>query len=194
MTDEKDAEEQKNANQENGGKTAARTSLLGFAKWLIPAVVVAVCSGGGFVLGRFVASARTSARTEPTEQDQAAHAPALNGNGAESDSEDVWYYDLEPVVACLDEPAVTRYVRATLILAVDSQMDRRKGGAFIEEQKPLLTNWLTIYLASLSLDDVRGERNLKRIQSQILDTFNEKVFPDAKPQIKRILFKEFAIQ
>ena len=59
---------------------------------------------------------------------------------------------------------------------------------------PILTNWLTIYLASLSLEDIRGDRNLKRIQIQILDAFNEQLFPNQKPKIKRVLFKEFAIQ
>ena len=59
---------------------------------------------------------------------------------------------------------------------------------------PILTNWLTIYLASLGLEDIRGDRNLKRIQAQILDAFNDQLFPDEKPKIKRILFREFAIQ
>ena len=57
-----------------------------------------------------------------------------------------------------------------------------------------MTNWLTIYLASLGIDETRGDKNLKRIQSQITDTFNEKLFPDAKPQIEGILFREFAVQ
>ena len=77
---------------------------------------------------------------------------------------------------------------------MNPEIDVKKGTAFIEEKKPILTNWLTIYLAGLSLEDIRGDRNLKRIQSQIVDAFNEKLFPDAKPQIKTILFKEFAIQ
>ena len=57
-----------------------------------------------------------------------------------------------------------------------------------------MTNWLTIYLASLSLGDIRGDKNLRRIQSQITDAFNEILFPDAKPQIENVLFKEFPIQ
>jgi flagellar basal body-associated protein FliL len=74
-------------------------------------------------------------------------------------------------------------------------MDKQKYTAFLdEEKKPTLTNWLTIYLAGLTLEDIRGDKNLRRIQSQILDAFNEQLFPDAKPQIKHILFKEFAIQ
>jgi flagellar basal body-associated protein FliL len=106
----------------------------------------------------------------------------------------VWYYDLEPVVANLDEPNVTRYVRAVLTLEMSADVDEKKGRTFLDEKKPVLTNWLSIYLASLSIEDIRGERNLKSIQSQILDVFNEKVFPNSKPQIKQVLFREFAIQ
>jgi flagellar basal body-associated protein FliL len=73
-------------------------------------------------------------------------------------------------------------------------VDEKDGNVFLDEKKPIITNWLTVYLASLSLGDIRGESNLKRIQSQILDAFNEKLFPDSKPKIKNILFKEFAVQ
>ena len=73
-------------------------------------------------------------------------------------------------------------------------VDVKEGTAFIDEKKPILTNWLTVYLASLHLEDIRGDSNLKRIQSQVMDAFNEKLFPDSKPKIKNVLFKEFAVQ
>jgi flagellar basal body-associated protein FliL len=73
-------------------------------------------------------------------------------------------------------------------------LQQKKGGAFLTEKNPILKNWLTIYLASQTVEDMRGDRNLKRIQSEILEALNEKLFPNAKPQIKRVLFKEFAIQ
>jgi hypothetical protein len=73
-------------------------------------------------------------------------------------------------------------------------MDQKKGEAFFKEKEPLLTNWLTIYLASLGIEDIRGDKNLRRIQSEMMDTFNQKLFPDARPQIEGILFREFAVQ
>ncbi|MBA7613236.1 hypothetical protein ES703_20481 [subsurface metagenome] len=77
---------------------------------------------------------------------------------------------------------------------MSSEVNKEKGLVFLDEKKPLLTSWLTVYLASLRLEDIRGDKNLKRIQSQILEAFNEELFPDSKPHIKHILFKEFAIQ
>jgi flagellar basal body-associated protein FliL len=57
-----------------------------------------------------------------------------------------------------------------------------------------LKNWLTIYLSSQTIEDIGGDKNLRRIQSQILDAFNERLFPNTKPKIKEVLFKEFAVQ
>jgi flagellar basal body-associated protein FliL len=166
----------------------------GILPWIIMAVVVLACAGAGLGLGRLLAGPGTHKTAESTQEDSSVQPEDLKPDDAETDSQKTWYYDLEPVVANLDVPGVTRYVRASLTLEINPEVDKEKGSDFINKKKPVLTNWLTIYLASLTLEDIRGNRNLKRIQSQILDAFNERIFPDAKPQIKRILFKEFAIQ
>ena len=197
MADEDDAKKQEqeqpeDSKAESGDKKASGGRL----QWIIMAVVVVVGAGAGFGLGRLLGDSGTtktdqSAEGGPTKAEDLT-ADTTDSTGAKSQG--TWYYDLEPVVANLDSPGVTRYVRLTLTLEIDSRIIVKKGTALIEEKKPLLTNWLTIYLAGLSLEDIRGDRNLKRIQLEILDAFNEKLFPDAKPQIKRVLFKEFAIQ
>ena len=198
MADEDDVKNQEQEQKEDtkadsGDKKSSGGRLL----WIIMAVVVIACAGAGFGLGRLFGSSQKS------QADQAVEGDSAQSQGLTDDSGDLtakgpqenWYYNgLEPVVANLNEPSVTRYVRVTLTLVMDSQVDEKKGTAFIEEKKPILTNWLTIYLASLSLSDIRGDRNLKRVQSQIVDGFNEKLFPDAKPQLKQVLFKEFAVQ
>jgi flagellar basal body-associated protein FliL len=157
-------------------------------------VVVVLCAGAGFTLGRLFAGSRTPQAPGASEQDQSTQVENLQAKGSADDSLKTWYFNLDPVVANLDVADVTRYVRASLILEVSSEVDEKKGRVFLDEKKPILTNWLTVYLASLGLDDIRGDSSLKRVQSQILDVFNEKLFPDSKPKIKRILFKEFAVQ
>ncbi len=157
-------------------------------------VVAVLCAGAGLGLGRLFAGSGTPQTVEPSQQVKSTQAENLKVDGSKAGSQKTWYYELEPVVANLDVPGITRYVRATITLEISAEVDQQKGGVFLEEKKPVLTSWLTIYLASLTLEDIRGDRNLRRIQSQILDAFNEKLFPDAKPQIKHILFKEFAIQ
>ena len=150
-----------------------------------------VFAGAGFTLARLFAGSTTSG---VSEQGQSSQLENMDAKDAGADSQKRWYYHLEPVIANLDVDDVTRYVKASLTLELSSEVDEKEGTAFIDEKKPILTNWLTVYLASLSLEDIRGDRNLKRIQSQVLDAFNEKLFPDSKPNIKNVLFKEFAVQ
>jgi flagellar basal body-associated protein FliL len=194
MADEDDIKNQEQQAQEDSGdKKASRPPILLI---IIMIIVTIICACAGFGLGRLFGSPST---TEPARnaQNKSTEPPDLTTNPSDlagTESEGTWYYHLEPIVANLNEPSVTRYVRVTLTMEVDARIDKKKGTAFIDDKKPLLTNLLTIYLASLSLDDIRGDKNLKRIQSQLVDNFNEKLFPDARPQIRRVLFKEFAVQ
>ncbi len=199
-TDEiKDQEKQEDSKQETqedskAEKSDEKSSRGGFLRWIIIAVVVVLFAGAGFGLSRLVTGSETTETAGASEQDQSVQVEDLTVDGSAADSQKTWYYNLEPVVANLDVPEATRYIRVSLTLDISSEVDEKKGVAFIDERKPLLTSWLTVYLSSLSLEDIRGDKNLRRIQSQVLDTFNEKLFPDSKPQIKHILFKEFAIQ
>ena len=196
MADAEDikTDDTKEEEKEKQEKTEGKASGRGILPWIIMFVVVVLCAGAGFTLGRLFAGSRTPQAPGASEQDQSTQVENLQAKGSAGDSQKTWYFNLDPVVANLDVADVTRYVRASLILEVSSEMDEKKGRAFLDEKKPILTNWLTVYLASLGLDDIRGESSLKRVQSQILDVFNEKLFPDSKPKIKRILFKEFAVQ
>jgi flagellar basal body-associated protein FliL len=194
-------EEQEDVEAEGTDEKLERTndtaSSGGILPWIIMFVVVVLCSGAGFELCRFFGGSSTPETADHSQEDETAQVAYLEvdeADGSAADSQKAWFYDLEPVVANLNVPGATRYVRAALTLEMSSKVDKEKGLVFLEEKKPLLTSWLTVYLASLSLEDIRGDGNLKRIQSQILDAFNEELFPDSKPHIKHILFKEFAIQ
>jgi flagellar basal body-associated protein FliL len=198
MADEDDVKKQEQqAKEDSQTEPVNQEGPGGRLLWIITAIVVIAGAGAGFGLGRLLGS---SGKAEPGQSPEGNQTQPENlivdtTDPAGSKSKGTWYYDqFEPVVANLDEPTVTRYVRVTLIMEIDAQVDKKKGTALIEKNKHSLTNWLTIYLAGLSLEDIRGESNLKLIQSEIVDAFNEKLFPDAKPWVKRVLFKEFAVQ
>jgi len=174
-------------------KTSKKTSG-GILRWIIMFVAVALCGGAGFALGRFFAGFRTPEQAEHSQEEKPAQTGYIEAGGSAPDSQKTWYYDLDPLIANLNEPGITRYIRTALTLEINSEGDINKVRVFLDEKKPILTNWLTVYLTSLSLEDIRGDKNLMRIQSQIRDAFNEQLFPDSKPRIKHILFKEFAIQ
>jgi len=179
---------------EKAGKNDEKAPSGGILPWIIMFVAVVLCGVAGFALGRLFAGSGTPQTAEYSQEDEPSQLEYLKADGSATASQKAWYYDLEPVVANLNVPGVTRFVRAAITLEISAEVDQEKGGVFLEEKKPILKNWLTIYLASLTLEDIRGDRNLRRIQSQILDSFNETLFPDTKPQIKHIFFKEFAIQ
>jgi flagellar basal body-associated protein FliL len=189
-----DADETKKQEDSEVEKENVKTSGGGILRWIIMAVVVVVCAGAGFGLGRLFGGTGTPETAEPSQQDQPTQPEDPEEKNSTTDSQKGWYYELEPIVACLDEPGVTRYARLALTLRISADLSVKQGTALLEEKKPVLINWVSIYLAGLKLDDIRGERNQKRIQFQILDAFNERLFPDAKPQIRKILFKEFVVQ
>lgn len=166
----------------------------GKLRWVVMAAVVVVCAGAGFGLGRLLASPAPSKTAEPSQQDQPAPVENVEADNSSTDLQKGWYYPLEPVIACLNEPRATRYIRLKLMLKMSSELSMKEGRVLLEEKMPVLINWLSIYLAGLTIDDIRGERNQRRMQLQILDAFNEKLFVDAKPQIKKILFKELVVQ
>ncbi len=195
--EKKDKKEGKKEKEEKKGKEEGKKAEEGkkksfvarFLPQIIIVVVVVFFASVGFTLGRLFAGSSESQTASENGQLQDSE----NANGSEDGSEG-WYYELEPVIANLNVSDVTRYVKASLILEVSSDVDEKEGTAFLDSKKPILTNWLNVFLASLGLDDIRGDGNLKHIQSEVMDAFNEKLFPDSKPQIKRILFKEFAVQ
>lgn len=186
MADEDKKNEQEAVEEEKSSKG-------GILKWAILGVIIAVCAGSGFLLGRLLAGSPAPETTMPPQETQEIQETESETSDSDEGSQDMWYHDLEPVVANLNEPKVTRYVRATLTLAISRKTDK-KGPAYFDNKKPYIINWLTIYLASQSLEDIRGDKNLKRIQSEVKDLLNEKLFPDSKPPITRVLFREFAVQ
>jgi len=185
-------EEKKEKNNDKKTESGEKKSLIArFLPKVIIVVVVAIFAGAGFTFARLLAGSPTSQTTGGAEQGQSENMDAEDsGDG----SQECWYYHMEPVIANLDVDDVTRYVKASLTLEVSIEVDEKEGTVFIDQKKPILTNWLTVYLASLHLEDIRGDSNLKHIQSQVMDAFNEKLFPDSKPHIKNVLFKEFAVQ
>ncbi len=102
------------------------------------------------------------------------------------------YIDFDAITVNLDEPRLARYICVVVTLEVASN-DFEAVKALIDARKPTLMNWLTVYFASCSLDDLRGAANLNRLQREILDGLNTRLWPDAKPQIRNVLFKKLTV-
>ncbi|RKY10048.1 MAG: hypothetical protein DRP66_00720 [Planctomycetota bacterium] len=188
--DEDAKDEPKEQAKEQAEQSGAKISIL---TWIIMAVVIAVMSGSGFVLGRLLAGSSTPKTTDsPQENPQTEE---IVPDGSDTGSKETWYYEeLESVVVNPDVPGATRYVRIGLNLEISSGLSEPAAQKLVESKKPLLMNWLNLYFKSLTLEEMRTDADLRRILSQVCDAFNEVLFGDAKPQIKRILIREFNIQ
>jgi flagellar basal body-associated protein FliL len=186
------AEAKPEAAPEAKPESGEKKSFIGkFMPWIIMAVIVVVSAGTGAGLAKLFAGGKKAAQPHQADKKPAAsEAAELIVSGGQKS----WYYDMDPVIANLNEPSVTRYVRITITLEISEKVDAVKGKVFIGEKKPELTNWLNIYLSSQTVEDIRGDKNLRRIQAQILNAFNEKLFPNGQGGIKQVLFKEFAVQ
>jgi flagellar basal body-associated protein FliL len=162
--------------------------------WVVMGLVAVVLAGAGFGVGRLFGTrgrAQTAGAAEPVK---AGEAVGRQEPGASKEAGEGWYYDLDPVVANLNEPGVTRYARVALTLEMGGTGAQKETTTSLDQKKPLMKHWLTLYLANQTLEEIRGEKNLLRMQAEILDGFNQTLFPHIRPPIQRILFKEFAIQ
>ncbi len=183
-------EQPKDEPKEQAAKSGAKISIL---TWLIMAVIIAAMAGSGFVIGRLFARPTSPKTTESSQENP--QTEAIVPGGSDTGSKDTWYYnELESVVVNPDEPSATRFVRVGLILEMNPGLSEEEAAALMVAKKPLLMNWLNLYFKSLTLEEMRTDTDLRRILSQICDAFNEMLFGDAKPQIKKILIKEFNIQ
>jgi flagellar basal body-associated protein FliL len=191
VAEQENVEKDKSVGPESG-KNGQRAP--GVLPWVVMALLVAILAGAGFGIGRLFGTrgrAQTAGAAEPA---QAGEPVGRQEPGTSKNADEGWFYDLDPVVANLNEPGVTRYARVALTLEISSALAQKEATASLDQKKPLMKHWLTLYLANQTLEEIRGEKNLLRMQAQILDGFNQVLFPNSKPQIQRILFKEFAIQ
>lgn len=211
MADTENKTQTENTKTENS-KTETKPAGSKLTAIVVIAIVAILCLGGGYMIGRLFLSGPASAHAasvpqaappkeasaekpkEKTKEKPKEKASSKEHAKTTSDGTTPWSFELDPVIANLDEPGVTRYVRATLILEMNPDLDQAKGESMLEEKKALLRDWLTIYLAGCTLEEARGSKNLVRIKAEIRDAFNDYLFKNSKPMIESILLKEFAVQ
>ena len=168
---------------EEPGASAKQPSNRRFHLLLMLLVIVSAGAGG------FLASRLRLGGHGATPEEAAAEQPPF----AVEKDEKLAYHQLDPVIVNLKEDRVARYVRATLVLAMH-EADESAAKDAITKRLPELRNWLILYLADRSPDEVKGARDLNRILRDVHDSFNEKLWPTGRPLIHRVYFKEWAVQ
>lgn len=185
--------EEKNVEKDDSSKPAE--TKIGLLTWLMMITIILALSGSGFILGRLLAGSASVTEPTPSQGEKGPQAAAPAKHELPQASAETWYYnDLKPVVVNPDEPGATRFVRVGLILEVSNDLSQDEAKKLIVAKSPLLINWLNLYFKGLSLDEMQNDKDMQRILSQICDGFNEILFPEAKPHIKKVLIGEFNIQ
>ena len=167
---------------EKGGKAKGSGRIL---RLVLPAGVVVVGALAGFLVSIMGRSAPRQAAAGPDERQREQQPPA--------NEQKYRYYDLDPIIVNLNEPRLTRYIRAKLRLAISTD-DYKAAEETIERRMSDVRNWLIIYLADCSIEDVRGAAKLNRILRDIQDTLNQRLWPGGRPLIVRVDYDEWVIQ
>jgi flagellar basal body-associated protein FliL len=95
---------------------------------------------------------------------------------------------IDPFVANLNEPGTSRYLRTTFELEM---VDQAAIDAF-NKNKSKTRNKVLTYLASLSVAETRGEKNLEKIRRDVIQRINEELGGEEK--VLNLFFKDFVVQ
>jgi len=155
--------------------------------WIVVAVVMVLGAGGGFLAGRILnAGPATADAGEPTPAEEPAdRTPAKEGELA--------YFPIPSVTINLNEQRLNRHVKATISLGVDAA-NADEVQSVLDKRMAEVTDWLNIYLSGCTLEDVRGPKNLRRIQREISEALNSRFWGEQKPKIEKVLLTEWHVQ
>ncbi|MBN1817625.1 MAG: flagellar basal body-associated FliL family protein [Sedimentisphaerales bacterium] len=192
-------EKQEKTEQKKEGQPSPKIRLPGgLFLWSIMAAMILAGLIGGFALAQLLAGTDPVPLQNPGNETSKDPVPIKTFDelvSAKPSQEISWPFEIqEPIIANLDEPGVTRYIRAGITLQISSEIDLEKGQKFLEEKVLVIRDTVHAFFSDLSLEDVRGRRNIERIKKQIRDIVNEQLFKESKPFILEIYFREFAVQ
>jgi len=191
------AEEEKKQNEEpKQEKPATKADLPqdekkgSLLQWIIMIIIIVVPAVAGLFIGDVIGSGAQPAGASETDATAENPSDDMLAEGSTKG----WYYDLDPVATNLNDPGSTRYVRAVLTLEMLPEADETQGRAFLDTQKPVIANILNIYFAGLTIEDINSDKDMRRIQYELVEIFNDSFYKDSKPLVKQILFREFGLQ
>lgn len=93
----------------------------------------------------------------------------------------------------LAEERMTRYLRLKVAVQVP-EADEHKVHEHVEKNKAALKSWMISHVAGKSLKDVSGTAGVQRLQREILERFDDILYPDAESPIRNVLFEEYIVQ
>ena len=167
----------------------------GLMRLILLVGVVVVAAGAGAVVAMLLGGP-DEAQAGPEQ----AEKPA--GLDIEiTESGDFQYYHFDGIKVNLHTDTMARYVAVKVVLAYpspDKESEREElKKAFdsaVEVKKLELANYLQHYFSGCTLAEIGGDKNRARMQREIRDALNDRLWPEQKPWIDHVLFEEFMVQ
>ncbi len=148
-------------------------------------IVAVICTAAGASVP-WVVSAR-AAKSEGHD------APAAAGASHKDGAHKTDAVPFGEVIVNLQEERMTRYIRVKIVLEVDAEAEK-VFSEHLAKAKPGLKSWLIGYLSGKTLKDVGGSIGVKRLQREILEHFEEVLYPEGNGPLRQVLFEEYAVQ
>ncbi len=104
--------------------------------------------------------------------------------------EQLAYHDLPMITVNLDEPELTRYIRATITVGVEEEQSG-EAKEQLESHGPEIRDALHMFFRTKRLSELRGSANLDRTLLEVRGRIND-ILPE--PYAERVLFKTVAVQ
>ncbi len=110
----------------------------------------------------------------------------------EVDREENFYIDLTPMVVELKIPPTQdgkEYLKMNLTLLVSSlQSEKKEKYAYVNSKIPLIQDTILVFFSSLSVFDLKNQRNFFYLKEELLSRINKTIQPYF---IDEVLFREF---
>lgn len=151
-------------------------------------VACAVSIGGGAAFPMFVNV--PALLGSPKDGDKTKAKPKAEG---ELKTVTIPFSDAAGTVVNLAEERATRYLKLKLALVVDADAEKEVTEK-LAKKKPAMKSWLLIHLAGKTLKDVQGSVGASRVQREILERFEDILYPDGNGALKAVLFEEYVVQ
>jgi flagellar FliL protein len=97
------------------------------------------------------------------------------------------------VVVNLVDPRMQRYLRVKVAVLVDEESEEEVT-ELLTKHKAAVKSKMIGHLAGKDVKDVSGTVGVNRLQRELLERFEDVLFPEGHSKIRSVLFEEYVIQ
>jgi flagellar basal body-associated protein FliL len=96
------------------------------------------------------------------------------------------------VVVNLSEDRMTRFLKVKVSIQCEEAAEG-KVKEHVEKNKAALKSWMISHIAGKTLKDVSGTVAINRLQREMLERFEDLLFPEGESPLVAVLFEEYVV-